>query len=88
MGLSWSGYVLWTNTRDVLAAAKLSALDCRLAMEYVFSLFLTMGRTAVDINISQCVIPWGGGMYVGYKPKVGSQVYISPGIGHLATRDL
>ena len=63
MGVSWSGYVLWTNTPDVLAAAVLSAHDCRLAMEYVLSLFVTKGYKAVATNISQCGIPWGGPGY-------------------------
>ena len=80
MGLSWSGYVLWTNTPDVLEAAVLSAHDCRLAMEYVLSLFVTKGYKAVATNTAQCGIPWGGQGYgsVSVKPKVGSQEYIEP----------
>ena len=76
MGLSWSGYVLWTNTADVLAAAVLSAHDCRLAMEYVFSLFVTKGYKAVATNVTQCGIPWGRS--VSSNPKVGSSDYIEP----------
>ena len=76
IGLSWSSYVLWTSTPEVLAAVNLSAHeDCRLTMEYVFSLFLTTGSAAVATNVSQCGIPWGG---LAYTPKLGSVEYIEP----------
>ena len=79
MGLSWSGYVLWTNTADVLAAAVLSTHDCRLTMEYVFSLLVTNGYKVVATNESQCGIPWGGGgSKLSRWSPFGSQNYIEP----------